>query len=68
MWAATFAEQIDGLTTPHARYSPVLRTALTRVAVALAARERISVVRSRPTMYGIYSALCETSSTVRTSG
>jgi transposase len=34
----TFAEQVDGLTTPHGRYSPVLRAALTRVAVALAGR------------------------------
>ena len=34
----TFAEQIPGLTTPHARYSPPLRTALTAVAVALAGR------------------------------
>jgi transposase len=34
----TFAEQIDGLTAPHARYSPPLRAALTAVAVALAGR------------------------------
>jgi len=34
----TFAEQIDGLTTPHACYSPPLRTALIAVAVALAGR------------------------------
>lgn len=34
----TFVEQIPGLTTPHARYSPPLRAALTAVAVALAGR------------------------------
>jgi transposase len=34
----TFAEQIDGLTTPHARYSPTARAALTAIAVALAGR------------------------------
>ena len=34
----TFAEQVDGLTSPHARYSPPLRAALTAIAVALAGR------------------------------
>jgi transposase len=34
----TFAEQITGLTTPHARHSPPLRAALTSIAVALAGR------------------------------
>jgi transposase len=34
----TFAEQVAGLTKPHARYSPPLRSALTAIAVALAAR------------------------------
>jgi transposase len=34
----TFAEQVPGLTTPHARYSPPLRSALTAIAVALAGR------------------------------
>jgi transposase len=34
----TFAEQIDGLTTPHARYSPPLRGALAAIAAALAGR------------------------------
>ncbi|MFD9073559.1 transposase family protein [Streptomyces lasiicapitis] len=36
--AATFVEQIKGLTSPHARYTPLLRAALTSVAVALAGR------------------------------
>jgi transposase len=34
----TFAEQIPGLTTPYARYSPPLRAALTSIAIALAGR------------------------------
>jgi len=34
----TFAEQVPGLTTPHARYSPPMRAALTAIAVALAGR------------------------------
>src|SRR5205823_4942815 len=34
----TFAEQVPGLTTPYARYSPPLRGALTAIAVALAGR------------------------------
>jgi transposase len=34
----TFAEQIGGLTTPHARMSPPLRAALTAIATALAGR------------------------------
>jgi len=34
----TCAEQVPGLTTPHARYSPPLRGALTAIAVALAGR------------------------------
>jgi hypothetical protein len=33
-----FVEQVPGLTTPHARYSPPLRAALTAVAVTLAGR------------------------------
>jgi hypothetical protein len=34
----TFSEQVPGLTTPHTRYSPPLRSALTAIAVALAGR------------------------------
>ncbi|GGM73036.1 hypothetical protein GCM10007977_088370 [Dactylosporangium sucinum] len=34
----TFAEQFEGLTTPHARHSPPLRAALVAIAVALAGR------------------------------
>ncbi len=36
--AATFAEQIGGLTSPHARYTPLLRGQLTAIALALAGR------------------------------
>jgi hypothetical protein len=34
----TFVEQVPGLTTPHARYAPPLRSALTAIAVVLAGR------------------------------
>nr|WP_161981763.1 ISL3 family transposase [Streptomyces sp. TM32] len=36
--AVTFAEQIPGLTGPHARYTPVLRGQLSRIAEVLAGR------------------------------
>lgn len=36
--AVTFAEQVAGLTSPHARFTPLLRQALTSVAIAMAAR------------------------------
>ncbi|WP_206062371.1 transposase, partial [Nonomuraea basaltis] len=36
--AVTFAEQVAGLTSPHARFTPLLRTALTSVAIAMAVR------------------------------
>lgn len=42
----TFAEQITGLTTPHARYSPPLRAALTSIAVALAGRAGARLARA----------------------
>jgi transposase len=46
----TFVEQIPGLTTPHARYSPPLRAALTAVAVAAAGRagSRLAVALGMP--------------------
>lgn len=34
----TFAEQFDGLTAPHARHTPPMRSALVSIAVALAGR------------------------------
>ncbi|MFD7612403.1 transposase family protein [Streptomyces sp. NPDC059828] len=36
--AVTFAEQIAGLTSPHARYTPLVRERLTSIALALAGR------------------------------
>lgn len=36
--AATFAEQVPALTTPHSRYTPVLRGMLTSIGLALAGR------------------------------
>ncbi|MFH9354843.1 hypothetical protein [Kitasatospora sp. NPDC017646] len=36
--AVTFAEQIAGLTSPHARYTPLMRKQLTSIALALAGR------------------------------
>ncbi|MGW0424575.1 hypothetical protein [Streptomyces sp. NPDC003015] len=36
--AVTFAEQVEGLTSPHARYTPLLRTVFTSIALVLAGR------------------------------
>ncbi|MFG2526158.1 ISL3 family transposase [Streptomyces sp. NPDC048527] len=36
--AVTFAEQVSGLTSPHARYTPLLRAVLTSIALTLAGR------------------------------
>ncbi|MFJ9968531.1 ISL3 family transposase [Streptomyces avermitilis] len=36
--AVTFAEQVEGLTSPHARYTPLLSTLLTSIAACLAGR------------------------------
>jgi transposase len=36
--AVTFAEQVEGLTVPHARFTPLLRELLTKVGLALAGR------------------------------
>ncbi|MFD9595538.1 ISL3 family transposase [Kitasatospora sp. NPDC059973] len=43
--AVTFAEQIPGLTQPHARHTPVLRDLLGRVARALAGRPGARLAR-----------------------
>jgi transposase len=42
----TFVEQVAGLTTPHARFSPPLRAALTSIAVALAGRAGARLARA----------------------
>jgi transposase len=36
--AVTFAEQVDGLTSPHSRFTPLLRGVLTQIGLALAGR------------------------------
>ncbi|MFD8726136.1 ISL3 family transposase [Streptomyces sp. NPDC059629] len=36
--AVTFAEQVPGLTSPHARYTPLLRSVLVSIALCLAGR------------------------------
>jgi transposase len=36
--AVTFAEQVDGLTSPHSRFTPLLRGLLTQIGLALAGR------------------------------
>ena len=36
--AVTFAEQVPGLTSPHSRFTPLLRALLTQIALALAGR------------------------------
>ncbi|MET9378847.1 ISL3 family transposase [Streptomyces sp. NPDC002992] len=43
--AVTFAEQVPGLTRPHARHTPVLRELLARVAQALAGRPGARLAR-----------------------
>jgi len=61
----TFAEQIPGLTTPHARYSPLLRAALSAVAVELAGRPGARLAGAlgmrvgRDTLLGLLRALPE---------
>ncbi|MGI5186271.1 transposase family protein [Dactylosporangium sp. CA-152071] len=58
----TFVEQIPGLTTPHSRYSPPLRAALTAIGVALAGRPGARLARklgmsvSRDTLLGLLRA------------
>ncbi|MFJ5035073.1 hypothetical protein ACIQB5_45190 [Streptomyces sp. NPDC088560] len=48
--AVTFAEQIEGLTSPYARYTPLLRTLLTSIAACLAGRPgaRLAAALSMP--------------------
>ncbi|MET8277082.1 ISL3 family transposase [Streptomyces sp. NPDC005134] len=48
--AVTFVEQISGLTSPHARFTPLLRGMLTSIALALAGRpgSRLAVALGVP--------------------
>lgn len=43
--AVTFAEQIAGLTSPHTRYTPLVREQLTSIALALAGRAGARLAR-----------------------
>ncbi|WP_244876857.1 ISL3 family transposase [Winogradskya consettensis] len=61
--ARTFAEQIDGLTVPHARLTPGLRGMLTQIGLALAGRAGsrlasvIGVAAGRDTLLRLVKAL-----------
>jgi len=61
--ATTFAEQIDGLTAPHARLTPGLRGMLTQIGLALAGRAGsrlasvIGVAAGRDTLLRLVKAL-----------
>ena len=61
--ARTFAEQIDGLTAPHARLTPGLRGMLTQIGLALAGRAGsrlasvIGVAAGRDTLLRLVKAL-----------
>jgi transposase len=61
----TFVEQIPGLTTPHARFTPPLQAALTAVAVALAGRAgarlatRLGMPVGRGSLLGLLRTLPE---------
>lgn len=59
----TFAEQVPELTTPHARFSPPLRHALTTIAAALAGRggarlaQALGMTTSRDTLLNLLRAV-----------
>jgi transposase len=61
--ARTFAEQIDGLTAPHARLTPGLRGMLTQIGLALAGRagsrlaSLIGIAAGRDTLLRLVKAL-----------
>ncbi|MGR8007620.1 ISL3 family transposase [Streptomyces hypolithicus] len=61
--AVTFAEQITGLTTPHSRYTPLLRGLLTEIGLALAGRagtrmaSAIGIAVGRDTLLRLVRAL-----------
>ncbi|MBF6303256.1 ISL3 family transposase, partial [Nocardia amamiensis] len=60
---ATFAEQVPGLTTAHARRTPLLRSMLERIALAVGGRpaqrltRHLSVTVSRMTLLRLIRAL-----------
>jgi transposase len=61
--AVTFTEQVVDLTTPHGRYTPLLRRLLTRIGLALAGRAGarlaadVGVVVGRDTLLRLVKAL-----------
>jgi transposase len=63
--ARTFAEQVAGLTTPHARQTPLVRRALESIGLALAGRagarlaDRLAVPTSRSSVLRLVRALPE---------
>lgn len=63
--AVTFAEQVAGLSSPHGRYTPLLRALLTNIGVALAGRAgvrlaaAIGVLVGRDTLLRLVKALPE---------
>ncbi|WP_211305056.1 transposase [Streptomyces albireticuli] len=63
--AVTFAEQITGLTTPHSRYTPLLRGLLTQIGLALAGRAgarlaaAVSITVGKDTLLRLIRALPE---------
>ena len=63
--AVTFAEQVAGLTSPHSRFTPLLRGLLTQIALALAGRAGVrlaaaaGVAVGRDTLLRLIRALPE---------
>ena len=63
--AVTFAEQVPGLTSPHSRFTPLLRDLLTQIALALAGRAGVrlaaaaGVAVGRDTLLRLVRALPE---------
>jgi transposase len=61
--AVTFAEQVAGLTTPHGRYTSLLRRLLTRIGLALAGRAgarlaaAVGLIVGRDTLLRLVKAL-----------
>jgi Transposase len=64
----TFAEQVAGLTSPHSRFTPLLRGVLTQIALALAGRAGVrlaaaaGVAVGRDTLLRLIRALPEPAS------
>jgi transposase len=63
--AVTFAEQVMGLTSPHSRFTPLLRGVLTQIALALAGRAGVRLATAaglavgRDTLLRLIKALPE---------